>query len=1096
MSINITDELHAATTKGKIASAKEVFLTGDTENLQQIGEKTHQLEDSIKNIAATGGASTAAAVTFDNAASGMTAVNAQGAIEELNTKNNAQDTEIAKKANSNDVTSQIQTERERVNAELEKKAYSTDLESKFDSENVAQDFGSSTEKVVSQKFITERFRFEGENIATSNLSNLVSIGNVGTTYYELANKNLINGKSYIVEITLTEDAVNAVIGLSNETTERNLIIFYKGSLSAGVHRFLFSYKGEPYLRTYADGGYTKFSEINFYESIQSTIGSTIQEHYIPLVPGGIRNITGFVTNSITENSEFLCAFIEVHKGDIIKIRGYGGGNYRLYSILDENYNVIDGKVAESGIVIFNEKEITIEEGDKYCVFNIRKDKEYSVILYRNRLYKENNDILSDSTCYFIDIPFVEDSSWQNNETTLGNLISQEGRVCQKIPVKEGETYKIKATGGVYLRGFSSVKENGEICRVTAAEQPIDMVVRVTAEEKYFVVNSSKESDYYIKKICTKEECENIIIALSTASDGIKAKADYIINSQNIAGEISFWTDRNITLLEGEYILGNSPILIKEAIKIKGEGNVTIKRDNGFAIKVNDEIEGFELENIKIDSSKASISYESYGKAYKLKNVTYNNVYVKNFTYTNDSRLIVSIGNGEDSTIDDFSQLLDWVMPFASKKEIFIYVYGQNKTNKKITINRHVNIIGKTKDASIEVEDNTSGDGFRFIYTKTYGEMNSYVEGVRFIRSGEFNGFQLGAVLVTTNSITFRDCVFENKTSSPEAFNQATDTHGLGVNPYGDRRHGILIECDKYEDCEVVFHNCKAIGSPYGFKNTRGWYIKKGSPRLYDCIGIGGGIGERGYGIVLHMASKAFVYNSQFYGSPYGYRLNNGMQFQAATESRMYHCTGFAGNGFQYISKGSKNFVKLDTRCGASYGVGCIIDVSPLLIDCVGYSGWAEGSYSLYVADTCHPIIQGGVYSIDTIIYHDVFKKDSGSLYMTLPLDNVAQSIKITGIYVRDSRVTGKNKAVIKSGDTIIADEVIRVTELSLKILADKIEPNKAIEFHITDLEGNDVSVDDGFTNIIVRYTSGNAWSPKFEGDNTHSKINNAFFDTI
>lgn len=83
MPINITDELHAATTKGKIASAKEVFLTGDTENLQQIGEKTHQLEDSIKNIAATGGASTAAAVTFDNAASGMNAVNAQAAIDEV-----------------------------------------------------------------------------------------------------------------------------------------------------------------------------------------------------------------------------------------------------------------------------------------------------------------------------------------------------------------------------------------------------------------------------------------------------------------------------------------------------------------------------------------------------------------------------------------------------------------------------------------------------------------------------------------------------------------------------------------------------------------------------------------------------------------------------------------------------------------------------------------------------------------------------------------------------------------------------------------------------------------------------------------------------
>ena len=117
MPINITDELHAATTKGKIASAKEVFLTGDTENLQQIGEKTHQLEDSIKSIAVTGGASTAAAVIFDNAASGMAAVNAQAAIEELNTKNKTQDTEVAKKV---------------------------------DKTSIVQEFGESKDKVVSQ----------------------------------------------------------------------------------------------------------------------------------------------------------------------------------------------------------------------------------------------------------------------------------------------------------------------------------------------------------------------------------------------------------------------------------------------------------------------------------------------------------------------------------------------------------------------------------------------------------------------------------------------------------------------------------------------------------------------------------------------------------------------------------------------------------------------------------------------------------------------------------------------------------------------------------------------------------------------------------
>ena len=148
MSINLTDELLAKTKKGKIASAKQVFLEGDQENLQQIGDKTHQLEDAIKDITISGGASTSNAVSYNNEASGMTAVTAQGAIDELvaknksqdatiaakaeksdvqssvselKAKNTLQDVEIAKKANSADVTSQMQTEQERVNAELYKK---------------------------------------------------------------------------------------------------------------------------------------------------------------------------------------------------------------------------------------------------------------------------------------------------------------------------------------------------------------------------------------------------------------------------------------------------------------------------------------------------------------------------------------------------------------------------------------------------------------------------------------------------------------------------------------------------------------------------------------------------------------------------------------------------------------------------------------------------------------------------------------------------------------------------------------------------------------------------------------------------------------
>lgn len=130
MSINLTDELQAKTKKGKIASAKQVFLEGDQENLQQIGEKTHQLEDAIKDITVSGGASTANAVSYNNETSGMTAITAQGAIDELAAKNKAQDAIIEAKA--------------------EKSEVATELDKKFDKENVAQEFGDSKDKVVSQ----------------------------------------------------------------------------------------------------------------------------------------------------------------------------------------------------------------------------------------------------------------------------------------------------------------------------------------------------------------------------------------------------------------------------------------------------------------------------------------------------------------------------------------------------------------------------------------------------------------------------------------------------------------------------------------------------------------------------------------------------------------------------------------------------------------------------------------------------------------------------------------------------------------------------------------------------------------------------------
>lgn len=148
MAINLTDELAAKTTKGKIASAREVYLDGDEENLQQIGEKTHQIEKAVKDIGVTGGASTANAVSYDNTASGLAAVTAQAAMDELAAKNKAQDASISTKAESADVAAKMQTEQARVNAELEKK---------LDKASVVQELGDAEDKVVSQGALPFRY---------------------------------------------------------------------------------------------------------------------------------------------------------------------------------------------------------------------------------------------------------------------------------------------------------------------------------------------------------------------------------------------------------------------------------------------------------------------------------------------------------------------------------------------------------------------------------------------------------------------------------------------------------------------------------------------------------------------------------------------------------------------------------------------------------------------------------------------------------------------------------------------------------------------------------------------------------------------------
>ena len=133
MSINLTDELEAKTKKGKLGSAKQIFLEGDAQTVEKeiqdinsrhndlsstVSEHTKQIESNqsqitanksaqdeknasldanmaklntrddqitelVKGVTATGGASVATAVTYDNTSSQLVSATVQGAVDEL-----------------------------------------------------------------------------------------------------------------------------------------------------------------------------------------------------------------------------------------------------------------------------------------------------------------------------------------------------------------------------------------------------------------------------------------------------------------------------------------------------------------------------------------------------------------------------------------------------------------------------------------------------------------------------------------------------------------------------------------------------------------------------------------------------------------------------------------------------------------------------------------------------------------------------------------------------------------------------------------------------------------------------------------------------
>lgn len=458
MSINLTDELLAKTKKGKIASAKQVFLEGDQENLQQIGEKTHQLENAIKDIAVSGGASTANAVSYNNETSGMTSITAQGAIDELAKKNKSHDAEIAKKANSEDVTSQMQTEQSRVNGELAKK---------FNSENITQKSGEAEDKVMSQKAVSTKLSDLSLKNEITSCTNLIAEGDAITDEWEQGvlgfNGELIDEENYVTSPHIRSSEIynrsEFISFKSTPSTSYNNVCFYKEGIynfsvnipakDGEIVSFLLPKEYSCRISTRIGFGdwYVKSINAKRYDNyLHRVVNNTITDIYdtlygksIDVIKGGW--LTKDNTLSTDENS-YYTDYIKVKQGDVFSITANTLYGYPcVYVILDEDKNVLEylstpKQYKNYKLTISNDKAYWI----RFSSYNSILQVEYKSTIKSASEISLNN-INKGTYPFFDEIDTIKGGWLQSNNAVEPQEFSY---YTDYIKVKKGDTFFVKA----------------------------------------------------------------------------------------------------------------------------------------------------------------------------------------------------------------------------------------------------------------------------------------------------------------------------------------------------------------------------------------------------------------------------------------------------------------------------------------------------------------------------------------------------------------------------------------------------------------------------------------------------------------------------
>lgn len=303
---------------------KQQQITANDEDISLLQTRSTQMEETIKSIAATGGASVANTVAYTNTTSGLISVNAQGAIDELAAKNKSQDETMSTKADKSEV--------------------STELAKKFDKESILQESGEAKDKVMSQKAISTKLislslkfpvvsLFDYSNVTIGKSIN-PSDGTISDVIknYKLVKLHLLAGKYWIYSDCGSSSQATLWKYSDNDyaSPEKEII----GSIGTTPYNQILTLEEGYYAFCWNDGNSNGISLGKAFITDSMSVSTLIDDK----VENGTKDIKKTLTN--VENMSFKPSVVSVFdKSDII-VGKYLNPTNKTISDAIKNYKLV------------------------------------------------------------------------------------------------------------------------------------------------------------------------------------------------------------------------------------------------------------------------------------------------------------------------------------------------------------------------------------------------------------------------------------------------------------------------------------------------------------------------------------------------------------------------------------------------------------------------------------------------------------------------------------------------------------------------------------------------------------------------------------